>query len=289
METIGWDKIRILVVNRCNYRCQFCHNEGQEHNGTASFMSFENFKELLNILSNQPISEINFSGGEPFLNAQIVDMIEYACTKMSCDVTCATNMSQITDEQIERLSHTRVKLNIQFPYADEERFATSTGTGNINRVLDSIYRAKSKGVEIGLNSVIQSPDIDATRRTILFAIEHELPLKLLPQIGLDGSDSFKDFVYPILEQYNGTWINKGTGAIRWNVSYNSHKTTVLYIDSPCFQKDIHRCKQYGELRILPDFRVQTCILQRASEKLNLGDSKSVIYKLQDLWKNFNHC
>jgi cyclic pyranopterin phosphate synthase len=252
-------------------------------------MSFENFKELLNILSNQPISEINFSGGEPFLNAQIVDMIEYACTKMSCDVTCATNMSQITDEQIERLSHTRVKLNIQFPYADEERFATSTGTGNINRVLDSIYRAKSKGVEIGLNSVIQSPDIDATRRTILFAIEHELPLKLLPQIGLDGSDSFKDFVYPILEQYNGTWINKGTGAIRWNVSYNSHKTTVLYIDSPCFQKDIHRCKQYGELRILPDFRVQTCILQRASEKLNLGDSKSVIYKLQDLWKNFNHC
>lgn len=27
---IGWNKFRILVTNRCNYHCPFCHNEGQD-------------------------------------------------------------------------------------------------------------------------------------------------------------------------------------------------------------------------------------------------------------------
>ena len=30
MKSIKWDKLRVLVTNRCNYCCPFCHNEGQE-------------------------------------------------------------------------------------------------------------------------------------------------------------------------------------------------------------------------------------------------------------------
>ena len=79
MEQLGWDKLRVLVTNRCNYKCPFCHNEGQEKECNHETMSLREFKSFVDMLSGQQISELNFSGGEPFINKEIVEMIEYAC------------------------------------------------------------------------------------------------------------------------------------------------------------------------------------------------------------------
>ena len=77
MERTFWDKLRILVTNKCNYECPFCHNEGQLKAEALNMMSFDDFKTLIDILNGQIISELHFSGGEPFLNKDIVKMIEY--------------------------------------------------------------------------------------------------------------------------------------------------------------------------------------------------------------------
>lgn len=185
MKLIKWDKLRILVTNRCNYRCPFCHNEGQEKGNQVGIMSVESFKQLVNYLDGQILSEINFSGGEPFLHKEIVDMIVYVNDHMACDISCATNLSLITDEQIAHLAKTRVKFNIQFPFVSENDFARSTGTGKLCKVLDKIKAVKSAGIKIGLNTVIQSANNDTIEQMVMFALENELPLKLLPQIGLE--------------------------------------------------------------------------------------------------------
>lgn len=46
-NTIYWDKLRILVTNSCNYRCPFCHNEGQVSRKTIKTMDFDKFKILI--------------------------------------------------------------------------------------------------------------------------------------------------------------------------------------------------------------------------------------------------
>lgn len=70
MEQIYWDKLRVLVTNRCNYRCPFCHNEGQEKRNYTDMMSASDFYKFINIIKDQPLSELNFSGGEPFMNKE---------------------------------------------------------------------------------------------------------------------------------------------------------------------------------------------------------------------------
>ena len=95
-----WTKYRVLVANKCNYSCPFCHNEGQEKQTKADLMSLEDFKMLVDFLLTEDIEELNISGGEPFINKDIVDMIEYADNKLSCDISCATNLSLIRPEQI---------------------------------------------------------------------------------------------------------------------------------------------------------------------------------------------
>ena len=39
MEKIRWTKYRVLVTNKCNYRCPFCHNEGQDKSTKNDFMT----------------------------------------------------------------------------------------------------------------------------------------------------------------------------------------------------------------------------------------------------------
>lgn len=290
MSKIYWDKIRLLVTNYCNYHCSFCHNEGQSQRDSAVFMDYSTFERFVEIIKDQEISELCFSGGEPFLNPNLVQMIEYADKSLACEIGCASNLSLISEEQIRRLSKTRVKFNVQFPYVTPEKFHRSTGNGDMDRTVGRIMAVKNAGIAIGLNTVVQSKSEDDVRNMVLFALDSELPLKFLPQIGLFGSGDFKGFVYPILKEYAVEYYDKGTGATKWLLEHKNHKTTVLYIDSPCFTQDIERCKKYGEIRILPDMYIQTCILKNKTIRLNLEDDKTVAQKqLIEIWKNFNHC
>jgi len=290
MSQIYWDKIRILVANGCNYRCRFCHNEGQSKHSPSQYMSFENLKTLIDFIQDQDVAELCFSGGEPFLNRDLVRMIRYADENTASDIGCATNLSLITNTQIQELSSTRVKFNIQFPFASDADFRDSTGTGNYMKVVETIKKVQDSGINIGLNSVIQSLDMSKLVQVLEFALENELPLKLLPQIGLAGSDRFKEKIYPLLQKKAVERIDKGTGAIRYTLEKGNHRTTVLYIDSPCFTKDIERCRKYGEIRVLPDMTLQSCILKGGTSPLALERGKEfVLGQFHALWKDFNHC
>ncbi len=290
MSQIYWDKIRILVANGCNYRCRFCHNEGQSKHSPSQYMSFENLKTLIDFIQDQDVAELCFSGGEPFLNRDLVRMIRYADENTASDIGCATNLSLITNTQIQELSSTRVKFNIQFPFASDADFRDSTGTGNYMKVVETIKKVQDLGINIGLNSVIQSLDMSKLVQVLEFALENELPLKLLPQIGLADSDRFKEKIYPLLQEKAVERIDKGTGAIRYTLEKGNHRITVLYIDSPCFTKDLERCRKYGEVRVLPDMTLQSCILKGGTSPLALERGKEfVLSQFRSLWKNFNHC
>ena len=287
---IGWKRIRVLVTNKCNYQCPFCHNEGQSKEHSPMNMSLNDFKTFVTYLQNEDIEELHFSGGEPFLNPYIVDMIRFADDKLSCDIGCATNLSRITDEQLTLLRGSRVKFNIQFPFATKEAFKKSTGNGDYDGILKMIEKVRDSGLKVGLNSVVQSNDTSAIRKLIEFSIKSKCPLKLLPQIGLKDSDKFKDFIVPIVQEYATSYVDKGTGALRWNMEFDGKKTSLLYIDSPCFYNDIISCRNFGEIRINPDFSMQSCILRQPSDKLQIARGKEyVINQLSELWKNFMTC
>ena len=286
-----WDKARLLVTDACNYRCAFCHNEGQHAKQQHSFMTMEDAALIVDALRDSVTTEIQFSGGEPFLNRDIVEMILYANANTACDIGCASNLSMVTEAQLEALKSTRVKFNVQFPFVEQALFSKSTGGGDFDQIVSTIELARELGIEVGLNSVIQKNGVDKVEDMIVFALERELPLKLLPQVGLDESIRYKEGVFPVIEKYATSVLDKGTGAIRWTIEGLGHTTSVLYIDSPCFSRDFSRCKKYGEVRIMPNMVASTCLLN-PDESISLDTrhgSAHVRKQLEELWKSFNRC
>ena len=122
-----WKILRVLVTDSCNYKCIYCHNEGQESVNKKQFLRYEQFSQIFKGIEETPINQIRFSGGEPFLNPEILDMIDLVHRKGPYEIGIATNGSLINTVIAKRLAVAHVLVTLHFPGVNEENYHKVTG------------------------------------------------------------------------------------------------------------------------------------------------------------------
>lgn len=288
-----WKRLRVLTTNSCNYHCSFCHNEGQkkEPSQLPVFLNYEDFKVIIDSLHKSGLMEVQFSGGEPFLNPATIDMIRYVDDTTEYDIGCATNLSLVDQSMIESLSSTRIKLNIQFPTVDAVEFSNITRTGDLYRVRSKLDMCKDNGLPFGLNHVLTANNIGKLPDVVKWAIQYDAPLKILLDIYSSTHMSIVKLVHECLDNLSFSKFDLKNGSIKWKVhtALQSHVTITL-VNSPCFTKDKASCVNYGEIRLHPDLKLQTCIQDTDYHEFGFPVksemSSNIQSKLQDLWISF---
>jgi len=84
--------LRVALTQRCNLNCVYCHHEGecaQSNNGKKEITK-EEIEDLLKVTSELGIRKVRFTGGEPLLRKDIVDIVQIASKYMD-DVSISTN------------------------------------------------------------------------------------------------------------------------------------------------------------------------------------------------------
>ena len=79
------DSVKALclhIAHDCNLACQYCFADEGEYNGRRALMTFEVGKKALDFLiansGNRRNLEVDFFGGEPLMNWQVVkQLVEY--------------------------------------------------------------------------------------------------------------------------------------------------------------------------------------------------------------------
>ena len=79
-------KIKILWFNTgtlCNIECKNCYIESSPKNDRLVYLTFEEVKSFIDEAIDKDLEtkEIGFTGGEPFMNKDILKMIEYSLSK----------------------------------------------------------------------------------------------------------------------------------------------------------------------------------------------------------------
>ena len=294
-----WKILRVLTTNACNYKCSFCHNEGQEkYNGTnLGMLKFEEFKFVVQSLAQSGIKEIQFSGGEPFINPETLKMIVWANDYTDFELGCATNTQYFDDKIIETLSRTRVKFNIQFPSINQNKFELLTKTKLFKPLIENLNKLKNNSIEFSLNHVMISPNIEDFKQILPFLYENQIGLKLLPYINDKTlvNNNFSQFIIPFLDSISIKYKNQNNGSLKWWLKTPSNTTiTIKYVDSPCFNMDYNICKNYAEIRLLPNLIIQPCLINpKYNLKIDLElcePNKLIVRKIfQEAWENFTHC
>lgn len=145
------DYLRISVTDRCNLRCIYCMPEqGIEKMEHEDILRFEDITKIVKAAASLGIKKIRYTGGEPLVMRDI-DKLIYQTARIEGinDIALTTNGILLGDmaEDLKKAGLKRV--NISLDTLDRNKFKKITRVGDLNKVLESI----DKCISLGLNPV----------------------------------------------------------------------------------------------------------------------------------------
>jgi GTP 3',8-cyclase len=143
--------IRISLTPKCNLRCIYCHREG-EVKPTAE-LSKEDIAEILRVAAGFGIRSVKFTGGEPLLRPDILDIIRSVPPTMESSLT--TNGTLLA-ELARPLKEAGLKrVNVSIDSINPESYKKITGLDMLGDVLEGMKAAIDAGLTpIKINMVV---------------------------------------------------------------------------------------------------------------------------------------
>ncbi len=143
--------LRISLTSRCNLSCIYCHAEG-EKNPDAE-MSAHEIIGVMNIAAKFGIRSIKFTGGEPLIRPEILDIIQAVPKGIESSIT--TNGILLADMAADLKRAGLRRVNVSLDSLNPETYRRITGNNRLNEVLSGIDTALRVGLTpVKLNMVI---------------------------------------------------------------------------------------------------------------------------------------
>lgn len=152
------NEIRLLLTNKCNFKCLFCHGEGMEINESLS-LDQEQIKMLLTQGQSNGCHTISLSGGEPLINFDGLTKIIETCNQMNYtpSIKIITNGALINNKFIEiiQLYKGNIYINLSVHSLYEDKFDFITKTSNqYPKVMSGIESLVNAEIDFRLNYVV---------------------------------------------------------------------------------------------------------------------------------------
>ena len=134
----------IELTYRCNLRCYYCYQKGFD---SVKELPLKKWSAIFKQLADSGTLYLTFSGGEPFVRSDFLDMVEHA-RKLDFGVSIITNGTLLTHASITRLSALGIMdIGISFHAAQpllHDRLAGKTGS--FQKAFKNLCLCKAAGI-----------------------------------------------------------------------------------------------------------------------------------------------
>ena len=138
----------------CNLSCVNCFMESSPTNNNLSFLKLYEVETFLNEIQhrNLPTREIGFTGGEPFINPDLISMLEL-CLEKNFRVLVLTNAMRPmmkTAPALQSLREkfgTRLVVRVSIDHHDKKKHEMKRGIGTWEATIDGLIWLSSQGFE----------------------------------------------------------------------------------------------------------------------------------------------
>lgn len=128
----------IEPTNFCNLKCPECPSGTGELTRQLGFLSVENFRDIVDQISDTGFYIQLFFQGEPYLNKQLGEMVAYA-QKKNVYVSVSTNGNLITSKNIDKLiENVPDKIIFSLDGLDEESYQNYRVGGTFKKADDAL-------------------------------------------------------------------------------------------------------------------------------------------------------
>jgi radical SAM protein with 4Fe4S-binding SPASM domain len=151
--------IYLHMTNDCNLKCPYCYNKGDRETKiklekigmVAPTMNTEEYKALIARIIECGIGRILFTGGEPLMRPDILELIEFARSRSeTVKLEILTNAILITDEVAEHLCRHMNSVTISLDGHERHIHEYYRGRNTFEPTVRGIRRLVAKKKELGL-------------------------------------------------------------------------------------------------------------------------------------------
>ena len=180
------DKYRILTTTACNARCPYCYEKGVEVFSMTKETADLVVDFILKKSKLKKVIEIEWFGGEPLLNKDIISYISKQISRkkpksMKYEASIITNgflLDKATiDESINEWCIKRIQITLDGTSEEYERIK-GLGKGSFQKVLNNIYHLTKYNLEIDIRLNFDENNIDDMIRLIKYLATLDFKNKL---------------------------------------------------------------------------------------------------------------
>ncbi|MDW0211829.1 MAG: GTP 3',8-cyclase MoaA [Nitrososphaeraceae archaeon] len=263
-------KLRISVTDRCNMRCGYCMpKDNTKWFDTTEVLSFDEIIRLSSIFANLGVEKIRLTGGEPLVRPSIENLIKSIAKIGNIKSIGLTTNGLLLQEKVEALKSSGLdSVNISLDSFKEDRFKMMTGVNGLEKVVNSIQKAKDVGFDVKINTVVvRGWNDDEVVEFANFARRTGITVRFIEFMPLDGSGIWRnDLVFSKMEMMEKLESNIGKvfptsdqemSAPAKLYSFSDRIGTVGFI--PSVTEPF--CSQCDRIRLTSDGRFLTCLFE----------------------------
>lgn len=173
------------ITNQCNYTCEYCifSSTGKKPNGE---LSFEEIKKTLNELKTVGFNYIKFTGGEPFIREDFIQILEYA-KSLNFNFDISTNASFVNEEISKKISLLNPNfIHVSLDGHDQYSHDFVRGKKSFNKTIKGLTSLLKHNRNIRIGSVIHSQNDSDLEKIVNLANEFnvkEIIFSIMSPIG----------------------------------------------------------------------------------------------------------
>jgi MoaA/NifB/PqqE/SkfB family radical SAM enzyme len=166
-----------MIADRCNLSCTYCYFETGEYQYRPVQAGAEDYDRWLTACAEeQPVRAVSFTGGEPLLRPDLLDLVEIA-RHHSENVLVLTNAVRMTDETAAELARLRCNVDVSIDHVSSE--LADQVRGGTKASLAGIKRLATAGVRLQVVMVITSLNWKDTEQVVSAATEQGWAIELI--------------------------------------------------------------------------------------------------------------
>lgn len=277
------DYARISLTDKCNLRCVYCMPEDKvyENNLINDTLSFNDYKFIINGLSQVGIKKIKFTGGEPLLYPHLIELIKYAHYECNIDdISITTNGIGLNEIAYELKRSGLKSVNISLDSLKSYKYKSITRGGNLTDVLKSINRCLELGIKVKINCVvIKRFNDDEVYDFIEMANYYPIDVRFIELMPLGEGEYFyengyfniSNFINDIDELYK-IEDEKGSTARLYQAKYAKGRIGIITPIS------CHFCNTCNRIRITSDGKIKLCLHSNEETDIRYYLNKPMIFK-----------
>lgn len=170
------DELWFHTGTACNLSCPFCLEGSKPGDDRLQMLRTDDALPFIDEALDLGVKQFSFTGGEPFINKDIVHILDYALLHRPCLVL--TNATEPLIRRLKQLKSLRdrphtLNFRVSLDYSDAARHDAGRGEGMFARALEGLRRLHEMGFHVSVASQLLpgiKPNVVSARFAEVFRI-----------------------------------------------------------------------------------------------------------------------